>query len=209
MFIPSFNPIQTTNSPPCDPPHPQPIRNPRLIPHRFTCPGGPSQRDSNRHCSLVSESLYLAPSRIHRHAGKTVANRYLGHAGGSMIERRGDRQRKFDGLQKWPFRLFVESLPVMLQIAVLSLARGLRRYATPGCMCPYWYRSTVLHRNLHSRCIFIRLPVPNTSISPNAGFVDEVFTPLYRHLIHLGRDFSSFRCYLIPRNSFVGSRRMN
>ena len=45
-----------------------------------------------------------------------------------MVERCGDRQRKFDGLEKWPFRLFVESLPIMLQIALLLLASGLSRY---------------------------------------------------------------------------------
>ena len=45
-----------------------------------------------------------------------------------MVERCGDRQRKFDGLEKWPFRLFIESLPIMLQIAHLLLACGLSRY---------------------------------------------------------------------------------
>ena len=44
-----------------------------------------------------------------------------------MIERCGDRQRKFDGLEKRPFRLFIESLPIMLQIALL-LTCGLSRY---------------------------------------------------------------------------------
>ena len=39
-----------------------------------------------------------------------------------------DRPRKFDGLEKWPFRLFIESLPVMLQIALLFLTCGLSRY---------------------------------------------------------------------------------
>ena len=53
--------------------------------------------------------------------GKQWLNRYLRRAGGSMIERCGDRQRKCDGLQIWLFRLFVESLPVMLQIALLLL----------------------------------------------------------------------------------------
>ena len=60
--------------------------------------------------------------------GKQWLNRYLRHAGGSVIERCGDRQRKCDGLQEWPFHLFVESLPVMLQIALLLLACGLCRY---------------------------------------------------------------------------------
>ena len=45
-----------------------------------------------------------------------------------MIDRCGDRQLKCDGLQKWPFHFFVESLPVMLQIALLLLACGLCRY---------------------------------------------------------------------------------
>jgi hypothetical protein len=42
-----------------------------------------------------------------------------------MVERCGDRQRKFDGLERWPFRLCMESLPIMLQIALLLLVCGL------------------------------------------------------------------------------------
>ena len=45
-----------------------------------------------------------------------------------MVERRGDRQRKFNGLERWPFRLFIESLPIMLQITLLLLTCGLSRY---------------------------------------------------------------------------------
>jgi hypothetical protein len=56
-----------------------------------------------------------------------------------MIERCGDRQRKFDGLEKWPFRLCMESLPIMLQIALLLLMCGLSGYTwqfsmTVGCI---------------------------------------------------------------------------
>ena len=60
--------------------------------------------------------------------GKQWVNRYLRHTGGSMVTRCGDRQRKFDGLEKWPFHSFIESLPIMLQIALLLLASGLSRY---------------------------------------------------------------------------------
>ena len=60
--------------------------------------------------------------------GKQWLNRYLRHTGTSMIERCGDRQRKFNGLEKWPFRPFIESLPIMLQIALLLLTCGLSRY---------------------------------------------------------------------------------
>ena len=45
-----------------------------------------------------------------------------------MIERCGDRQRKFNGLKRWPLHFFVESLPVMLQAALLLLACGLCRH---------------------------------------------------------------------------------
>ena len=60
--------------------------------------------------------------------GKQWLNRYLRNSGGSMIERCGDRQRKCDGLEKWPLNFFVESLPVMLQVALLLLACGLCRH---------------------------------------------------------------------------------
>ena len=60
--------------------------------------------------------------------GKQWLNRYLRHAGGSIVERCGDRQRKFDGLEKWPFRPFMEGLPIILQIALLLLTCGLSRY---------------------------------------------------------------------------------
>jgi len=60
--------------------------------------------------------------------GKQWLNRYLRNSGGSMIERCGDRQRKCDGLEKWPLHFFVESLPMMLQVALLLLACGLCRH---------------------------------------------------------------------------------
>lgn len=60
--------------------------------------------------------------------GKQWVNRYLHHIGGSAIERCGDRQRKFDGLEKSWFRFFIGSLPVMLQISLLLFACGLSRY---------------------------------------------------------------------------------
>ena len=60
--------------------------------------------------------------------GKQWLNRYLRDTGGSIAERCGDRQRKRNGIEKWPFEMFVESLPIMLQIALLLLAVGLTRY---------------------------------------------------------------------------------
>ena len=45
-----------------------------------------------------------------------------------MIKRSGDRQRKCDGLNKWSFDFFIESLPMMLQVALLLLACGLFKH---------------------------------------------------------------------------------
>ena len=53
--------------------------------------------------------------------GKQWLNRYLRDIGGSISERCGDRQRKRNGLEKWPFEIFIESLPMMLSRCCYSL----------------------------------------------------------------------------------------
>ena len=57
--------------------------------------------------------------------GKQWVNRYIRNRGGSATDESRDRQRKLDGLEKWHFRLTVESLPVMLRIALLLLGLAL------------------------------------------------------------------------------------
>ena len=57
--------------------------------------------------------------------GKQWLNRYLRNPGGSVpIERCGDRQRKCNGLLKWPLRFFIDSLPVILRAALLLVICG-------------------------------------------------------------------------------------
>ena len=60
--------------------------------------------------------------------GKQWINHYLRRHGGSAVEKSRDRQRKIDGLERWHFRLVIESLPVMLQIALLLLGCALSKY---------------------------------------------------------------------------------
>jgi len=60
--------------------------------------------------------------------GKQWVNRYLRNRGGSTADKSRDRQRKLDGFEKWHFRLAIESLPVMLQFALLLLGCALSRY---------------------------------------------------------------------------------
>jgi hypothetical protein len=60
--------------------------------------------------------------------GKQWVNRYLRNRGGSAADKSRNRQRKLDGLQKWHFHFAIESLPVMLQLALLLLGCALSRY---------------------------------------------------------------------------------
>ena len=60
--------------------------------------------------------------------GKQWVNRYIQNRGGSAAEKSRNRQRKLDGLEEWRFHLIIESLPVMLQIAMLLLGCAMARY---------------------------------------------------------------------------------
>ena len=60
--------------------------------------------------------------------GKQWVNRYIRNRGGSAAEKSRDRQRKLDGLEKWRFHPAIESLPVMLQFALLLFGCALSLY---------------------------------------------------------------------------------
>jgi len=61
--------------------------------------------------------------------GKQWLNRYASvNMRGSAIERSQHRQRKLDGIVSWYFDYVMESLPLMLQVALLLLGCALSRY---------------------------------------------------------------------------------
>jgi len=61
--------------------------------------------------------------------GKQWLNRYAStDMRGSAIERSQNRQRKLDGIIRWYFHYVMESLPLMLQFALLLLGCGLSLY---------------------------------------------------------------------------------
>ena len=61
--------------------------------------------------------------------GKQWLNRYAStNMRGSAIERSHNRQRKLDGIIMWYFDSVMESLPLMLQVALLLLGCALSRY---------------------------------------------------------------------------------
>ena len=60
--------------------------------------------------------------------GKQWVNQYLRNRGGSAADKSHDRQWKLDGFETWHFHLAIESLPVMLQLALLLLGCDLSKY---------------------------------------------------------------------------------
>jgi len=60
--------------------------------------------------------------------GKQWINRYIRNRGGSAAKKSRRRQRKLDGLKNWRFYLVIETIPVMLQLALLLLGGGLTVY---------------------------------------------------------------------------------
>jgi len=103
-----------------------------MFPHEDPSPpiawGGPNQGIITTLDLLYTSLLLSLFAAFVAMLGKQWLNRYRRHTGGSTIERCGDRQRKFDGLERWSFRFFIESLPFMLQIALVLLTCGLSRY---------------------------------------------------------------------------------
>ena len=95
----------------------------------FSTAQGPSQGTIVVTTALLYASLLISLSTAFvAMLGKQWLNRYLQHTGGSMIARCRDRQSKLDGFQRWQFVFVVESLPVMLQIALLLFAAALCQY---------------------------------------------------------------------------------
>ena len=92
-----------------------------LLPRHGVVP----QRDHHNLEPTVRESSGVAVGRIHHNTEQTVVEQIPRHTGVLMIECWRDCQCKFDGPQKWLFCLFVEGLPIMLQITPLLLTCGL------------------------------------------------------------------------------------
>jgi len=64
---------------------------------------------------------------------KQWLDRYIQRPDMSVTARCRDRQRKCDAIDQWQFQLFIDALPLLLQVALLLLASGLSMYmATNG-----------------------------------------------------------------------------
>ena len=111
--------------------------------------------------------------------GKWRLDRYLRNSGGSMIERCGDRQRKCDGLEKWPLDLFIESpgdapagaSPAYLRtLLVHVVCQHLGRVHVHRSHLPWGHG---FHRDRDRRDFFVCVSFPNTCIYRSAWSMEE------------------------------------
>ena len=151
--------------------------------------------------------------------GKQWVNRYIRNHGGSAADKSRDRQRKLDGFEKWHFYLVIESLPVMLQLAVMLLGCALSRYlwtisrtvsgiilaitllgvaiyifltlaATAYYNCPYQTPTSLVIRYLsHGNTTFARLLRSLTLPFPPISNLKKIPTRFYSGVLNVTRVF--------------------
>ena len=90
---------------------------------------GPPQGIVNVQCLLYASLATSLLSAFLAMLGKQWLNRYASiDMRGSVIERCQNRQRKLDGIVAWYFEYVMESLPLMLQAALLLFGCALSKY---------------------------------------------------------------------------------
>ena len=89
---------------------------------------GPAPEIVTVQCLLYASLATSLFSAFVATLGKQWVNRYVRNRGGSAAEKSWDRQQKLDGMKRWYFRIVMECLPVMLQIALVLLGCALSQY---------------------------------------------------------------------------------
>ena len=80
----------------------------------------PSRRNRHNLGPSVCQPSDVVISHIHRDIWQAMVEPASPTHRESVVERHGDRQRKCTGLETWPFRMFLESLFIMLQITLID-----------------------------------------------------------------------------------------
>ena len=140
--------------------------------------------------------------------GKQWINRYIRNRGGSAADKSRDRQRKLDGLEKWRFYLAIESLPILLQLALLLLGCALSLYLwtisrtiaavvlTFTLFGVTLYTLFTLAATLHYNCPYQTPP-------------SILIRTLARHLTHSDSTFARSVCSFVASLTGVYSRSAN
>ena len=133
--------------------------------------------------------------------GKQWLNRYASiDMRGSAIERSQDRQRKLDGIVRWYFNHVLESLPLMLQVALLLLGCALSRYL--------WDINTAIASvvvGVTSFGVLFYLFIIAAGVISNGCPYQTPWTSIIRHLLHLFVKNSIF--YVVLSVTWRGSTR--
>jgi len=95
------------------------------------------------HASAVVFSLAI----LYAIRVKVYWDSFLPHAGGSVIERCRERQRKFDSLEKWPFYHFLKLPTLTFQFGAFLL------------LCAFFLRVWCLGSLIGPICALLILPV--------------------------------------------------
>ena len=139
--------------------------------------------------SLAASLLSAFPAML----GKQWLNRYVStDMRGTAIERSQNRQRKLDGVITWYFDHVMESLPLMLQAALLLLGCALSRYLWGINLT---VASVVLAVTLFGMTFYAFIIVAGTVSescpyqTPGARFLRYIFLTLLPSALHLARSF--------------------
>jgi hypothetical protein len=122
--------------------------------------------------------------------GKQWVNRYIRNRGGSAADKSRDRQRKLDGLEKWHFQLTIESLPLMLQLALLLLGLALSLHLWTISRPIAWVISAFTLLGVTSY-IFFTLAATLRYNCPYQTPPSVLIRTLIRYLAHSGSIFAS------------------
>ena len=101
---------------------------PQANPDSATSLPGPSSKIVVAQAILYASLATSLLAAFFATLGKQWINRYTRGHGGSIVEKSRNRQRKLDALNDWHFHLIIESLPVMLQFALLLFGCSLSIY---------------------------------------------------------------------------------
>jgi hypothetical protein len=157
---------------------------------------GPDPNLVHIQCILYSSLAVSLLSAFVAMLGKQWLNRYSADIHGSLIHRSRNRQRKMNGMATWRFNIVMESLPMMLQGALLLLGYALYSYLATIDGVVAW----VIAGFTASGLLFYALIVVAAILSydcpfqtPISIFVHFIFPPDNRHRKSLRKSYGWFR----------------
>ena len=92
---------------------------------------GPDRRTVLVQCLLYASLAISLFAAFVAMLGKQWLDRFVRKRGRAATEKSWDRQRKFQGMEQWQFHMVMESLPILLQFALLLFGCSVSLYLWP------------------------------------------------------------------------------